>query len=85
MAYLLAFVGLFAVVILSSFVCRSTAKCGGKTILTSLQGSIDTGPNNYPANTQCEWLIEGKHHRYSDSSHSKFTLLFIHQCVYLGM
>lgn len=60
MAYLFPLAGLFTAVLLSSFVWLTTAKCGGKTVLKALQGTIDDGPNNYPKNQQCEWLIEGK-------------------------
>lgn len=45
--------------VLCSCLQPSQAKCGGRTILTDLQGTIHDGPGKYPQNTLCEWLIRG--------------------------
>lgn len=58
MAFSVALQATIVGVLLSS-VCRINAKCGGKTLLKELQGTISDGPSNYPANQRCEWLIEG--------------------------
>lgn len=46
--------------VLLFFIPRTNAKCGGKTILKALNGTISDGSGSYPANTRCEWLIQGK-------------------------
>lgn len=38
----------------------SEARCGGRTVLTDLQGNFSDGPMDYPDNTMCEWLIKGE-------------------------
>lgn len=45
--------------VLCSCLPTSQPKCGGRTVLTDLQGTIQDGPSKYPANTLCEWLIRG--------------------------
>lgn len=45
--------------VLCSYLPTSHAKCGGRTVLTDLQGTIQDGPSKYPDNTSCEWLIRG--------------------------
>lgn len=47
------------VFVLCSCLSTSQAKCGGRTVLTDLQGTIQDGPLKYPVNTSCEWLIRG--------------------------
>jgi len=48
--------------VLFSLTCLtvSEARCGGRTVLTDLQGTISDGPSDYPDNTMCEWLINGE-------------------------
>ena len=48
--------------VLFSLTCLtvSEARCGGRTVLTDLQGTISDGPSDYPVNTTCEWLINGE-------------------------
>ena len=60
MAVLYKWFGLVLYALTCLAIAITEAKCGGRTLLTDLQGTISDGPNNYSANTLCEWLIKGE-------------------------
>lgn len=60
MAVLYKWFGLVLYALTCLAIANTEAKCGGRTLLTDLQGTISDGPKNYPANTLCEWLIKGE-------------------------
>ncbi|XP_078380393.1 multiple epidermal growth factor-like domains protein 8 isoform X1 [Oculina patagonica] len=65
--------------VLFSCLPTSQAKCGGRTILTDLQGTIHDGPSDYPRNTLCEWLIKGP---YPNVSITLKFIEYITECSY---
>ena len=60
MAVLLKWYGLVFFALTCLAITITEAKCRGRTELTDLQGTISDGPDNYPENTLCEWLIKGE-------------------------
>jgi hypothetical protein len=49
--------------LLSSYISQvspSEERCSGRKILTSINGRISDGLDNYTQYSRCEWLIDGK-------------------------
>lgn len=67
-------------VVLAASVCSPqrtspTQSCSGRKVLNGDEGFISDGPENYLANSHCEWLIDGEYLRLTNFG--MITLVFL--------